>query len=660
MLGNIVIALGQSNRFFSYQAIARNEKNEIQKTPISLEINILSGSSSGASVYQERHLNVQPKEGLFTLAIGSRNPNEFAKIDWGKNRYFIKVSVDFSGGSDFSQDIGINEILAVPYALHAETASKVPVFGGKGITIRNDTILNTGDPNAADDVTLNTETKQGDLSGRFNDLRIKPGVINSEKIADEAIDPGKISGMGAQVGQVLKWVDGTWKPSEDRIAAPGISVTPQFGAGEGININNYIITNTGDTDSTDDLTIKTIFQGDVSGPYNNLRIKNNSIGSQHIIDGSIQKEDLSSMGAQQGDILHWDGQSWAPTRSTKFNGLWKKNNDGIYYDGGAVSIEDSLGNKLIEMGKLRLPNGEKSTSGMILGYNGRGKVNWGLQSEVGNEDLGVIAVYGKEGYTPYPPASMRALPNGSGGFFIGYNDKDGKGNLSASMATYPNDPNRGLIQLYYQQKLVTLLGSNEEGSGVIETYGPNGKLNVSISSLKSRPDHGWVAVHDANGTPKAGMFVDSTGQGIVFANVNLVRFDHPDKPELEIWHGTMKGAEVAVYERGTGNLSNGEVFIPYPDHFSQIIDPNTITIQLSPQSAETYGLAVVEKTRLGFRVKELRQGKGNFAFDWEAKAIQAGQKDFKVIHEKAELEKAYRSTDREKLDRTPNVADKKE
>ena len=43
---------------------------------------------------------------------------------------------------------------------------------------------------------------------------------------------------------------------------------------------------------------------------------------------------------------------------------------------------------------------------------------------------------------------------------------------------------------------------------------------------------------------------------------------------------------------------------------------------------------MVEKTETGFRVKELKNGKGNFAFDWEVKCVRKGNEDFKIFRDK--------------------------
>ena len=110
--------------------------------------------------------------------------------------------------------------------------------------------------------------------------------------------------------------------------------------------------------------------------------------------------------------------------------------------------------------------------------------------------------------------------------------------------------------------------------------------------------------------------------------------DHPKDPTKEIWYASLEGPEAGAYERGTFTLVNGEAFVPFSDHFENVINPSTLTVQMTPLSADSEGLAVIEKTSKGFRVKELRKGTGNYKVDWEAKGVRAGYENYKVVRTK--------------------------
>lgn len=67
-------------------------------------------------------------------------------------------------------------------------------------------------------------------------------------------------------------------------------------------------------------------------------------------------------------------------------------------------------------------------------------------------------------------------------------------------------------------------------------------------------------------------------------------------------------------------------------------------MQLTPGSAETFGVAVVEKNADGFRIKELQKGTGNFSFDWEVKAVRKGYESYEVYHKKENLRAVHETS----------------
>jgi hypothetical protein len=72
-----------------------------------------------------------------------------------------------------------------------------------------------------------------------------------------------------------------------------------------------------------------------------------------------------------------------------------------------------------------------------------------------------------------------------------------------------------------------------------------------------------------------------------------------------------------------------------------------MTVQLTPLSVASKGLAVVEKTAQGFIVKELMDGKGNYSFDWEVKAIRKGYEDYQVVRQSEEASTVLESAQEE-------------
>jgi hypothetical protein len=145
---------------------------------------------------------------------------------------------------------------------------------------------------------------------------------------------------------------------------------------------------------------------------------------------------------------------------------------------------------------------------------------------------------------------------------------------------------------------------------------------VPLSSVPGAPDNGAVFVTDVAGsatgiTAKAGMFVDGNGRGVVMADIKNFRVPHPSQPDTDIVYACVEGPEAAVYVRGTAHLVNGEAVISLPDHFGSVASPEGMTVQVTPLSADSLGLAIVTKRLSGIEVKELHRGTGNYEFDWE-------------------------------------------
>jgi hypothetical protein len=56
-----------------------------------------------------------------------------------------------------------------------------------------------------------------------------------------------------------------------------------------------------------------------------------------------------------------------------------------------------------------------------------------------------------------------------------------------------------------------------------------------------------------------------------------------------------------------------------------------ITVQVTPLSGESKGLAVVEKSTDRFAVRELNNGSGSYDFDFMVTAVRKGHEDYRVI-----------------------------
>jgi hypothetical protein len=185
------------------------------------------------------------------------------------------------------------------------------------------------------------------------------------------------------------------------------------------------------------------------------------------------------------------------------------------------------------------------------------------------------------------------------------------------------------------RSVVTTAGGGS--SGAMATFGANGNLNTAMVDLADDPNLGAVAVYDADGNEQAYMLVDLDGRGFVVGDVKSFRVPNPNQPDTDIVYAAIEGPEAAAYVRGTGQLVRGAATIDLPQHFVSIASTRGMTVQLTPNSARSLGLAVEQKSTERTVVRELMNGKGSYEFDWEVKSIRKGYEDYRVIRPTEEL-----------------------
>ncbi len=177
----------------------------------------------------------------------------------------------------------------------------------------------------------------------------------------------------------------------------------------------------------------------------------------------------------------------------------------------------------------------------------------------------------------------------------------------------------------------------ESGSGWIRTAGDSpDAVNVQITNLVDHPGNGYVAVYDSANNIDAGLYVDANSNGVIFADIKNARMPNPNQEGTEIWYACPEGPEAAAYVRGTAMLANGRAEVRLPEHFIAVAGPEGITVQVTPLSAESKGLAVVEKHADRFVVRELFNGSGAYGFDYTVMAVRKGYEDYRVIRPASE------------------------
>ena len=204
----VATLFAQAPQGFTYQAVVRNSKGQlVSNTPVGVRISILQGSSTGALVYSDEYRPQTNANGLFSIIIGS-GMNSISIVDWTQGPYFLKSEVDPDGGNNYTITT-VQQLLSVPYALHAQTAGSVA--GGINYdSISNRPVNISYFTNDAGYLTSYTETQvlsmNGDtlfltggsyvvipvgFSGNYNDLTNKPTIPN--KVSDLTNDAGYLT-----------------------------------------------------------------------------------------------------------------------------------------------------------------------------------------------------------------------------------------------------------------------------------------------------------------------------------------------------------------------------------------------------------------------------------------------------------------------------------
>ena len=129
----VTCSLAQSNpRGMKYQAVARDIKGEIlANSKIELRISLHSTSSlRNDTHYSETHTITTSDLGLFSIAVGDgiKESGNFEAIPWSALNIWMEIQIKSKGETKFTS-ISNSQLLAVPYAFHAITASKLSDAG---------------------------------------------------------------------------------------------------------------------------------------------------------------------------------------------------------------------------------------------------------------------------------------------------------------------------------------------------------------------------------------------------------------------------------------------------------------------------------------------------------------------------------------------------
>lgn len=129
------MANAQAPEALNYSAIVRNGSGTpIPNQAVAFRLSILKGGLTGFSVYTETHQVTTDANGMVNLEIGRGSivSGSFKGIAWNNDSYYLKVEVDASGGTNYT-DVGTTQLLSVPYALYAKYAETTLASTGSSL-----------------------------------------------------------------------------------------------------------------------------------------------------------------------------------------------------------------------------------------------------------------------------------------------------------------------------------------------------------------------------------------------------------------------------------------------------------------------------------------------------------------------------------------------
>ncbi len=226
-----------------------------------------------------------------SVGIGTNSPNTNSVLELvstGNNQGFLMPRMSTAQRTDASFTSGLtnteNGLMvfdtdegAIYFWYSGSWVNSTSLLAGAGIQITGNTIENIGDTDDTDDLT-NASVAAGDVTGDFANLSVT------------AIQGNPVSGTAPTLDYVLKWDGSQWLPQPD---AGNV-----YTAGTGIDVSGNVITNTGDTDASDDITTATIAAGDATGDFGALQVT------------GIQGNPVDPTAPTVGQVLKWDGTQW--------------------------------------------------------------------------------------------------------------------------------------------------------------------------------------------------------------------------------------------------------------------------------------------------------------------------------------------------------------
>ncbi len=420
------------------------------------------------------------------------------------------------------------------------------------------------------------------------------------------------------------------------LATPGFAATPKGSGSASGDANGQQVTNSPDAYA---------LQGDTSNSGTGITNFSSSYGSSGAgawyftssssTDGSVSLRAYQSS-ATNGTAL------WA--QSTNGRGVYAQH---LGTTGAGAANAAVYGNTVSTTGSAYAIYGEVTPTspggsstgvrGQNNGTSGSGIGVWGSQNGSGwgvyGSSASGLGVYGTSG------GYIGVYGSGSTGGKGVYGTGSGSGSYgvygtSGNIGVYGNGTNYGVYGIsssgngvYGTSSTgVALFGSNSGSGSGFYGYSANGPGGVMGSNTTE-----GARFYTRNSSYYAlitGSLPNTYGHVYVTGNLHVTgtccsSVKQSDGSERQMY--AVEFTQNVYSDQGTAQLVNGRAVINIDPVYAAGVNLNsTYQVFVTPGSADTLGLAVVNKTATSFEVRELGKGTGNFSFDWRIDALRTG------------------------------------
>jgi hypothetical protein len=235
-VGMVLTAAAQAPQGFNYQAALRNGSGQpLVSSAVTMRFGIYSGAGATTKIYEETQALNTNTAGLVTCVIGKGTValGTFNTINWGGDIYSLKVEANTGGGF---VDMGTQQMVSVPYALHTENAATLsgsitPSQISQGGALANQVLTYTGmgwqpsnPASTITDIVAGTGLSGGGSTGSVTlNAKTTTALWNANQIQGVGVTAGATS------GQFLKYNGTNWLAADPFISAAGTGVTVTSG-----------------------------------------------------------------------------------------------------------------------------------------------------------------------------------------------------------------------------------------------------------------------------------------------------------------------------------------------------------------------------------------------------------------------------------------------